>query len=68
MCVHDAKSIEMLLLPLLLKKTIDLLCDATMAEVVVRRFDVLDVFLLSRRLCFESLNEVTTLDHDAHPI
>lgn len=39
-----------------------------MAEVVVRRFDILDVFLLSSRLCFESLNEVTTLDHDAHLI
>lgn len=68
MCVRDVKSIEMLLLPLLLKKTIVLLCDLTMAEVVVRRFDILDVFLLSSRFCFESLNEVTTLDHDAHLI
>lgn len=39
-----------------------------MAEAVVRRFDVLDVFLLSSRFCFQSLNKVTTFDHDAHLI
>lgn len=43
-----------------------------MLEVVVRRFDLLHVFLLSSHFCspgsFRSLKKITGVDHDAHQV